>query len=120
MSESGDQSDGDAAGTVNSITFPYEDEPLADVGDVGAENNENQEEDEDRLSLDTIERRYERIEDVGKWYVFYCLELYGKSILFSVRYGGSVTKGSVPQSIGKPKNENTTHFCWHLHSIFRI
>ncbi len=62
-------------GAVNTLTDPYQDEPLALGCHVGQEegheahHNEDEEGDEDGIPLRTIEQIYDRIETVDEWYV---------------------------------------------------
>ena len=61
-------------GAVNTVTIPYQDEPLAggQVGQEGGDqtyHEEDEEGDEDGIPLRTIERRFDRIETVDEWYV---------------------------------------------------
>ena len=57
---------------VNTITVPYQYEPLAEGltdDEEGGRARIDEEADEDGLSLAAIERRFERVENVNEWYV---------------------------------------------------
>ena len=57
---------------VNTITVPYQYEPLAEGltdDEEGGRARIAEEADEDGLSLAAIERRFERVENVNEWYV---------------------------------------------------
>ena len=60
-------------GAVNTVTIPYQDEPLAPVHEEG-DNQElglrfDEEGDEDGIPLRTIEMRYDGVQSVDEWYV---------------------------------------------------
>ena len=52
---------------VNTVNAPYQNEPLA-LGPQG-EDDVAEEADEDGLSFETIEARYDKVEPVAQWFV---------------------------------------------------
>ena len=52
---------------VNLVNAPYQNEPMA-LGPQGDDDLAREENDEDGLSLATIEARYDRVETVAQWF----------------------------------------------------